>query len=79
MSNDGEIVAALDGAGIDYDSAVYDPEKSFRDNGIDSLEVMSLFLVIEEKYGVKFSESEWTAIQSPRQLSNGLAEKLRKI
>lgn len=77
MSNDGEIVAALDDAGIDYDSAAYDPEKSFRDNGIDSLDVMSLFLAIEEKHGVKFSEAESNALQTPRQLSIALAEKLR--
>jgi acyl carrier protein len=79
MSNDGEIVAALDEAGIDYDSTAYDPEKSFRDNGIDSLDVMSLFLAIEEKHGIKFSEAESSAIQSPRQLSIALAGKLGKI
>ena len=39
MPNDEEIIAALDEAGIDYDSTDYDPEKSFRDNGIDSLDV----------------------------------------
>ena len=78
MSNDGEIVAVLDGAGIDYDSTAYDPEKSFRDNGIDSLDVMSLFLAIEEKHGIKFPEGAWNAIQTPRQLSIALAEILRE-
>jgi acyl carrier protein len=78
MINDEEIVEALDDAGIDYDSTSYDPEKPFRNNGIDSLDVMSLFLAIEERHGVKFSEAEATAIQSPRQLSTALAEKLRK-
>lgn len=77
MPNDGEIVAALNDAGVDYDLTAYDPEKTFRDNGIDSLDVMSLFLAIEEKYGVKFSEAESAAIQSPRQLLAALAEKLQ--
>lgn len=76
MVNDEEVVEALKTAAIDYDSAGYDPVRSFRDNGIDSLDVMSLFLAIEEKHGVSFSEEEATAIQNPRQLSVLLAEKL---
>ena len=79
MLNDEEIVEVLNSAGIDFDSTAYDPEKSFHDNSIDSLDVMSLFLAIEEKHGIKFSEAESNAIQSPRQLSTALAEKLQKI
>lgn len=69
MSVDQRIVAALEASGIDYDQAGYDPTKSFRDNGIDSLDVMSLLLAIEETFGIKFSEDEANSIRSPAEIS----------
>jgi acyl carrier protein len=36
----------------------FDPNRRFSDNGIDSLDMMSVFLTIEEKYGIKFSDAE---------------------
>ncbi|HEY2345284.1 MAG TPA: acyl carrier protein [Xanthomonadaceae bacterium] len=75
-ANDQRIVDALQGAGIDYDSDNFSPERSFRDNGIDSLDVMGLFLAIEEKHGVKFSEQEADAIKTPGDLSLALDRKL---
>lgn len=77
MSNDQRIIDALNEAGIDYEIGGYDASKSFRDNGIDSLDVMSLFLAIEEKYGVKFSEEEANSIKSPIGISVALDRKLQ--
>jgi acyl carrier protein len=78
MSNDQRIIDALREAGIDYDAEAYDQARSFRDNGIDSLDVMSLFLAIEEKYGVKFSEEEANAINSPMGISSALDLKINQ-
>lgn len=77
MSSDQRILGALSDADIDYDADHYDQTKSFKDNGIDSLDVMSLFLAIEEKYGVKFSEEESNGIKSPERLSASLDLKLK--
>ncbi|MDN5924311.1 MAG: acyl carrier protein [Xanthomonadales bacterium] len=75
-ANDQRIVEALSNAAIDYDSENFSPDKSFRDNNIDSLDVMSLFLAIEEKHGVKFSGEEADAIETPAELSRALDRKL---
>lgn len=76
MSNDLRIIEALKEADIDYDKEGYNEVKSFKDNGIDSLDVMNLFLVIEEKYGVKFSEKEADSINTPIGISSALDEKI---
>jgi acyl carrier protein len=78
MPNDLRITDALADAGIDYDIGGYDPQKSFRENGIDSLDVMSLFLAVEERYGVKFSEEEASAIKTPIGISAALDRKLNR-
>lgn len=77
MSTDQRIITALNEAGIDYDVEGYDQNKSFRDNAIDSLDAMSLFLAIEEKYEVKFSEEEANSIHTPVSLSSALDQKLK--
>jgi len=74
--NDQRIIDALRDAAIDYDSENFSPDASFLENGIDSLDAMSLFLAIEEKHGVKFSSEEAGAIHSPAELSLALDRKL---
>jgi len=76
-AQDQRIIDALKQAGIDYDVEGFDPSKSFTDNGIDSLDVMSLFLAIEEKHGVTFSEEEANSIKSPLGITQALEGKLR--
>jgi acyl carrier protein len=79
MMQDEVIKQALDAAGIDYDTTGYDPAKTFRDNGIDSLDVMSLFLQIEEKYSVNFTEDDALAVKTPGDLLSAVAEKLKHV
>ena len=57
-------------AGLDVvpDMSRFDSNKSFRDNGIDSLDVMTVFLAVEENYGIKISEDQSLRINSPAQL-----------
>lgn len=38
--------------------------KTFKQNGIDSLDVMSLFLAIEEKFDMKFSEEDYEKVHT---------------
>lgn len=64
-----EIITGLD---LVSDMAAYDPEKTFRDNGIDSLDVMSVFLAVEEYFGIKFPEEEALQINTPTQLLNAI-------
>ncbi|MGN6313443.1 MAG: acyl carrier protein [Rhodanobacteraceae bacterium] len=73
---DQRILDALNRAGIDHDAESFSPDRSFRDNGIDSLDVMGLFLALEETHGVKFSATEAEAINTPAELSLTLDRKL---
>jgi acyl carrier protein len=50
--------------GIDIDKAKFDPNKTFDENGIDSLDMMSIFLGVEEKLGVKLSDEELEGVSS---------------
>lgn len=67
-----DLVIAFDESGISIDPDKLQADKSFVDNGIDSLDVMSLFLHIEEKYNVKFPDDEVPNILTPNQLLHRL-------
>jgi len=51
-------------SGLVADMGGFDPQRSFKDNGIDSLDVMTLLLGIEEDLGLKFSDEEVDRIRS---------------
>lgn len=62
------IIDIIGFAGVVPDMTKFDPEKTFKQNGIDSLDVFTVFLAIEENLGVHFSEEESTRIKSAREI-----------
>lgn len=42
----------------------FDVNKSFKENGIDSLDLMTMFLAIEETFSVKFSEEDYEKVHN---------------
>lgn len=50
--------------GISMPEAGIDPGKTFLENGIDSLDTMTLLLSIEDAIGIKFTEEEVEQIKS---------------
>lgn len=76
-NNDQRIIDALRAANIDYDADNFSPNYSFKENGIDSLDVMSLFLEVEETYGLKFPAAEAATIKTPAELSLALDRNLK--
>ncbi|MDP2829319.1 MAG: phosphopantetheine-binding protein [Sulfuricellaceae bacterium] len=68
-----DIIAELD---VVSDMSSFDSNKSFRDNGIDSLDVMGVFLAVEEKYGIKFPEAEALKIDTPIALLDAINHKI---
>jgi len=64
-----DLIAGLD---VVPDMSRFDSDKTFRDNGIDSLDVMTVFLAVEENYGIKISEDESLRINSPAQLLSAI-------
>ena len=58
------------------DSDNIDPEKSFVDNNIDSLDVFAMISHIEEKFGVTIEDDEFPNFNTPNQLLELLKSKL---
>ena len=52
------------------------PDKTFSENAIDSLDVFSWLAAIEEMYGVSVSDEEFTAIKSPQDLVEFIQSRL---
>lgn len=53
-----EIKSAISGSGMLVDVESMNGADSLKDAGVDSLESMSLFLALEEKFGVKFPDED---------------------
>lgn len=67
-----EVIAKAD---VLSDMSKFDPDRTFKENGIDSLDVMNVFLAIEEHYGIKFSEQEVEEINSASEIVKSLNTK----
>ena len=48
---------------------------SFKDQGLDSLDVSTLFLAINDEYGVEIPDEDYDSITSPDELITYLADK----
>lgn len=64
MTNLNKILAIVESLEVVADMTAFDPARSFKDNGIDSLDVMNLFLEIEETFDTKFTEEELLEIRT---------------
>jgi acyl carrier protein len=63
-----EIVAIVGTLDTLPNPAAFDPDKSFEENGIDSLDVMTVLLAVEERLGIKLRDEEVDGIRSARDL-----------
>lgn len=59
-----KIVEIIAGSGGIKNIEAFDPEKSFKDNGVDSLDVYTILLAVEEQLGVSFTDEETDRIRS---------------
>jgi acyl carrier protein len=69
-----EVVMLIAKSGAVADMDRFDPSKSFKENDIDSLDVYTIFLAVEEKLGIKFSDEESSRIQSVDDILDALAK-----
>ncbi len=49
--------------GVCHDIEKFDPNKTFQENNIDSLDIFTILLSLEERLGIKFGEDEAKAIK----------------
>jgi len=61
--NSESIVELISSTGVIYNMDDFDPKKTFKENNIDSLDVFTILLSLEDKLGVKFDENEANAIK----------------
>lgn len=64
MVSEEKIVEIISSTDVVDEMSQYEISKSFKENGIDSLDVFTIFLAVEEQLGVKFSETESTSVKS---------------
>lgn len=64
MVTESDVFAIIKEASVAGDINKLTPEVPFVDVGIDSLDVANIFLLIEEKYGVKIPDEEVENLQS---------------
>ena len=61
--NSESIVEIITSTGVIYNMEKFDPKKTFKENNIDSLDVFTILLSLEDKLGIKFNENEAVAIK----------------
>lgn len=62
------VIDTIAQSGVLSDMGGFDADKTFKANGVDSLDVMNIFLAVEEQYGIKFSDDEVEEINSASDL-----------
>jgi acyl carrier protein len=68
MTDVARIVEIISSTGVVNDMTSFDANKTFKENGIDSLDVFTIFLAVEEQLGVKFSEEESGRLRSASEI-----------
>lgn len=59
-----QILDIIENAGVSADVAAMKSHQSFKDAGIDSLEMMNVFLAIEQTFDIKIEDEEIDALTS---------------
>ncbi len=68
MVNVDTVVEVIRSQDLIPDFSTFDPASTFTDNGIDSLDQMTIHLAIEEHFHIKFTEDELGQAQSAAQI-----------
>lgn len=58
MADLNDILDVIGSTGVVQDMSKFDSEKTFKENGVDSLDAFTIYLAVEEKFEVKLSEEE---------------------
>ena len=61
--NSESIVEIIASTGVIYNMDNFDAKKTFKENNIDSLDVFTILLSLEDRLGIKFDENEADAIK----------------
>ena len=70
-----QVVALVAQSGAVQDMDRFDPAKSFNENGVDSLDVYTILLTVEEHLGIKFSDAESAMLNSVDDIVDAVAKR----
>lgn len=70
-----QVIALVAKSGAVPDMDRFDPQKSFKDNGVDSLDVYTILLTVEEHLGTKFSDEESSRLNSVDDIVDAVAKR----
>lgn len=70
-----DVIAVIAETGVKSDMDAFDPEKSFDENGIDSLDTFTILLALEEKTGVALEGVSLDEVNSAATLQAYIAAK----
>lgn len=62
--NSNYIVDLIVSTGVIFNMEKFDPKKNFKENNIDSLDLFTILLALEEELNIKFDENEANKIKS---------------
>lgn len=68
-----DVIAAIAETGVKSDMSDFDAEKTFEDNGIDSLDTYTILLALEEKTGVALEVVDLEKVNSAKALQAYIA------
>lgn len=63
-----DVIAAIAETGVKSDMENFDADKTFEENGIDSLDTYTILLALEEKTGVPLEEVELEEVNTAKAL-----------
>ena len=61
-----DVIAVIAETGVKSDMENFDADKTFEDNGIDSLDTYTILLALEEKTGVPLEEVDLETVNTAR-------------
>lgn len=70
-----DIFSIIENVGVSADISNLAADASLTDSGIDSLEMMNIFLGIEEKFGIHIPDEDIDALDSVNNIINYLSQR----
>lgn len=75
MASMEKILEIISLTGVVDDMSTFDVNKTFKDNGVDSLDIFTIFLAVQEQLDIQLTEEEFGGVSSVVDLMALLKEK----
>lgn len=66
----------VENSGVEED---YSPESSFKELGMDSLDIIEAFMYIEDEFGIAIGDEVWAEVNTPQQAARVVAKEIGRL